>query len=95
MREQEIKSAPAIATRPANRSLLAAAAIGGLLSVVLLEVTGYDRLLPMLAALLVAAGFSIATVAWISGAKRSQTEITSWDLAGVLVLLGFATTIIN
>ena len=38
------------------------------------SVRASTRLLPMLAALLVAAGFAIAAIAWISGAKRHDSE---------------------
>lgn len=98
MSDQDIKPAPMITTpRVAprdGRRLLATSGIAGVLGVVGLEVLGLGGVLPMLASLLVAAGFAIAAIAWISGAKRHETEITSWDLAGVFTFLGFASAMI-
>jgi hypothetical protein len=98
MRDHDIKANAVIGTRQGEqrdgRTLLAAGGIFGLLGVVGLEIFGFSRALPMLAALLVAAGFAIAAIAWVSGAKRHETQVSSWDLAGLLAFLGFASAMI-
>jgi hypothetical protein len=98
MSEQNVKDTGMLDTTGMSprdgRTLLGASGIIGVLAIVGLEILGFNRVLPMLAALFVAAGFAVAAIAWVSGAKRHETEITSWDLAGILAFLGFATAMI-
>jgi hypothetical protein len=77
-----------------GRSLLATVVIASLVIIVGLQFFGYGSTLPMLSGLLVAAGFAIAAIAFITGAKRHDVEVTSWDVAGVLTFVGFAAAMI-
>jgi hypothetical protein len=73
-----------------GRRLLLMTTVCGLLSLVGAEISGFGPLLPFAAALLAAGGFAIAAIAWLTGAHRHESELTSWDVAGVLTFLGFA-----
>ena len=73
---------------------LVVVAFGGMLAMFGLALAGHGNLLPMAAGMLAAAGLSIAAIAWITGASRKEHMTTSWDVAGLLVLLGCAAAII-
>jgi hypothetical protein len=79
---------PARAT--SGSRLLSIVTICGLLGLVGAQIGGFGPLLPLTAALLVAGGFAIAAIAWLTGARRHDNDLTSWDVAGVLTFLGFA-----
>jgi hypothetical protein len=76
-------------------NLLAAATLAGLGALALLVFIGMKHVMLPLAAILLITGFSVALVAWVTGARRSATEITSWDVAGSLIFVGFASALLS
>ena len=55
-----------------------------------------ELVLPILSALLIAAGLGIAAVAWLGRAESAApTRVTSWDVSGALWFLGCGAAILG
>src|SRR5262245_60984860 len=74
-----------LAPRPSLYFLGAAA---GFLTIVSLAPT--TLILPVLSLSATTGAALVALLAWLCGAKRHSNDVTSWDVAGALALIGFA-----
>lgn len=81
-------------TPATGRTLFGFTALAGFVALALLKLIGFGAMLLAAGGLLVAAGFSIAAIAWITRSPREDEHVTSWDVAGALVFLGFAAALI-
>lgn len=77
-----------------RKSALVATVFGGIVALMAVAASGYGALLTVAAGLMLAAGFAIAAIAWVTNADQHEAKTTSWDVAGVLVLLACAAAII-
>lgn len=77
-----------------TKKLLLALIATGIGCALALEITGRHDQLPLFAAATMTASIAIAAIAWLTGSKRTSADMTSWDLAGALAFVSFATAMI-
>lgn len=93
--------AAARSARPARRPVrpdrqgLGVLGVGLLLTLVALPMAGASFALLLASPLLLLAGFAIAVTAWLRRLPWDGHGVTRWDLAGLLVLLGFAAALLS
>lgn len=78
-----------------GRVSLAAGVIAAFLGIAALKWLDLHSLAFAIAAVVLIAGFAIAAVAWLTKAPSTGRHVSSWDIAGALVFIGFGAAIIG
>lgn len=85
-RDRQARPARPIPAPPPRLYFLVAAA--GILTIV--SLTPPTLILPVISLAATASAAVVALLAWLCGAERHSNDVTSWDVAGALVFIGFA-----
>jgi hypothetical protein len=85
-RERQARPAHQIPAPPPALYVLGSAA--GILTIV--SLVPPTLILPVLSLAAMTSAAVVALVAWLSGAERHSSDVTSWDVAGALAFIGFA-----